>query len=48
MTAKDIETPGQVEILNPELPIASLTEKSSDLEIEITQPLRDLLAEEVG
>jgi DNA-directed RNA polymerase subunit alpha len=34
--AKDIETPGQVEILNPELPIASLTEKSSDLEIEIT------------
>ena len=36
VTAKDIETPGQVEILNPELPIASLTEKSSDLEIEIT------------
>jgi len=35
-TAKDIETPGQVEILNPELLIASLTEKSSDLDIEIT------------
>ncbi len=36
VTAKDIEAPGQVEILNPELHIATLTEKSSDLEIEIT------------
>lgn len=36
VTAKDIETPGQVEVLNPELHLATLTEKSSDLEIEIT------------
>lgn len=36
VTAKDIEVPGQVEILNPELHIASLTEKSSELDIEIT------------
>jgi DNA-directed RNA polymerase subunit alpha len=36
ITAKDIEVPGQAEILNPELPIASLTEKSSELDIEIT------------
>jgi DNA-directed RNA polymerase subunit alpha len=36
VTAKDIEAPGQVEILNPELHIASLTEKSSELDIEIT------------
>ncbi len=36
ITAKDIEAPGQVEILNPELHIASLTEKSSELDIEIT------------
>jgi DNA-directed RNA polymerase subunit alpha len=36
VTAKDIEAPGQVEILNPELHIASLTEKSSELEMEIT------------
>jgi len=34
--AKDIEIPGQVEILNKDLHIASLTEKSSSLEIEIT------------
>lgn len=34
--AKDIEIPGQVEILNNDLHIASLTEKSSSLEIEIT------------
>ncbi len=34
--AKDIEVPGQVEILNPELVIATLTDKSSDLDIEIT------------
>ncbi|MEK7641528.1 MAG: DNA-directed RNA polymerase subunit alpha [Patescibacteria group bacterium] len=36
VTAKDIEAPGQVEILNPDLHIASLTEKSSELDIEIT------------
>lgn len=36
ITAKDIEAPGQVEILNPELHIASLTEKSSELDIEVT------------
>ncbi len=35
VTAKDIEVPGQVEILNPELPIATLTDKSSDLDVEI-------------
>ena len=35
-TAKDIEVPGQVEILNPELHIATLTDKSSDLDMEIT------------
>ena len=34
--AKDIEAPGQVEILNPDLHIATLTDKSSDLNIEIT------------
>ncbi len=36
VTAKDIEVPGQVEILNPELVIANLTDKSSDLDMEIT------------
>ena len=36
VTAKDIEVPGQAEILNPELHIATLTEKTSDLDIEIT------------
>ncbi len=36
VTAKDIEVPGQVEILNPELHIASLTDKNSNLDIEIT------------
>ncbi|MBP6858453.1 MAG: DNA-directed RNA polymerase subunit alpha [Candidatus Pacebacteria bacterium] len=36
VTAKDIEAPGQIEILNPELHIATLTEKSSELDIEIT------------
>ncbi len=34
--AKDIETPGQVEVLNPDLHIASLTDKGSELEIEMT------------
>lgn len=36
ITAKDIEVPGQVEILNPDLHIATLTDKTSDLDIEIT------------
>ncbi len=36
ITAKDIETPGQVEILNPELHIATLTDKSSDFDVELT------------
>jgi DNA-directed RNA polymerase subunit alpha len=36
VTAKDIDVPGQVEILNPELAIAELTEKGSDLDIEMT------------
>ncbi len=34
--AKDIEYPGQVEILNPDLHIAELTDKSSELDVEIT------------
>lgn len=34
--AKDIEVPGQVEIMNPELTIATLTDKDSELEIEMT------------
>ncbi len=36
VTAKDIEVPGQVEVLNPDLEIASLTEKNAELEIEMT------------
>lgn len=36
ITAKDIEVPGQAEILNPELHIATLTEKTSELDIELT------------
>ena len=36
VTAKDIEAPGQVEILNPDLHIASLTDKSSSIDIELT------------
>jgi DNA-directed RNA polymerase subunit alpha len=35
VTAKDIEVPGQVEILNPEQHIATLTDKSAKLDIEI-------------
>ena len=35
LLAKDIKAPGQVEILNPELKIATLTEKSAILEIEM-------------
>jgi DNA-directed RNA polymerase subunit alpha len=34
--AKDIEVPGQVEIINPELIIATLTDKDSQLNIEMT------------
>ncbi len=35
VTAKDIEVPGQVEILNPEQHIATITGKSTTLEIEM-------------
>ncbi|OHA33080.1 MAG: DNA-directed RNA polymerase subunit alpha [Candidatus Taylorbacteria bacterium RIFCSPLOWO2_01_FULL_45_15b] len=35
-SAGDIEAPGQVEILNPELHIASLTDKGATLEMEMT------------
>ncbi len=35
ITAKDIEIPGQVEIINPDLVIATLTDKDSELNIEI-------------
>ncbi len=36
VTAKDIQVPGQAEVLNPDLHIASLTEKSAGLDIELT------------
>jgi DNA-directed RNA polymerase subunit alpha len=36
VTAKDIDVPGQAEVLNTDLHIASLTEKSAELDIEIT------------
>ena len=36
VTAADIEAVGQVEVLNKDLHIATLTDKSSDLDIEIT------------
>lgn len=36
VTAKDIETPGQAEILNTDLYIATLTDKSAELSIEMT------------
>ncbi|PIR40055.1 MAG: DNA-directed RNA polymerase subunit alpha [Candidatus Zambryskibacteria bacterium CG10_big_fil_rev_8_21_14_0_10_34_34] len=36
VTGKDIEVPGQVEIINQELIIATLTDKDSELNIEIT------------
>jgi DNA-directed RNA polymerase subunit alpha len=41
VTAKDIELPGQVEILNPEQHIATITEKGTvlDLEVKIEQGL---------
>jgi len=36
VTAKDIEVPGQAEVLNPDEHIATLTEKGSELDIELT------------
>lgn len=36
VTAKDVEVPGQVEIINPEQIIATLTEKDSEISIEMT------------
>ena len=36
LTGKDVEIPGQAEILNPELHIATLSEKSAELDIEMT------------
>jgi len=36
VTAKDIEIPGQVELLSPDQHIASVTEKSAELDMEIT------------
>jgi DNA-directed RNA polymerase subunit alpha len=36
LTAGDAEIPGQVEILNPELHIVELTDKNSDVDIEVT------------
>ncbi len=36
VTAKDFEVPGQVEIIDPSMYIASLTDKSAELDIEIT------------
>ena len=36
ISAKDIDVPGQAEILNPDLHIASLTDKSSSIDIEMT------------
>ena len=36
VTAADLELPGQVEVMNLDLPIATLTEKDSELKIEMT------------
>jgi len=36
ITASDIETPSQIEILSPELPIAEITSKGISLDIEMT------------
>ncbi len=36
ITAGDITVPGQVEILNPELHIASITDKNTELDVELT------------
>lgn len=35
ITGKDIDVPGQVEIINPELTIATLTDKDAELDIEM-------------
>ena len=35
VTAKDIKTPGECEVVNPDLHIATLTSKSTELEMEI-------------
>ncbi|MDO8510208.1 MAG: DNA-directed RNA polymerase subunit alpha, partial [bacterium] len=35
VTAADIKVPGQVEILNPELPIATMTDKNAELDCEM-------------
>lgn len=35
VTAKDIDAPGQIEIVNPDLIIANLTDKDSELDIEM-------------
>ena len=35
VTAKDIKAPSQVEIMNPEVHIATLTDKKAELEIEL-------------
>lgn len=36
VTARDIEAPGQIEILNPDLHIATITDKNTELATEIT------------
>ncbi len=36
LTAKDIQAPGQAEILNPDLHIATLSDKSAEIDIEMT------------
>lgn len=36
ITAKDLEVPSQIEIMNPELVIATLTDKNASLEMELT------------
>jgi DNA-directed RNA polymerase subunit alpha len=36
LTAKDIDAPGQAEILNPDLHIATLSDKAAELDIEMT------------
>ncbi|MBI5004702.1 MAG: DNA-directed RNA polymerase subunit alpha [Candidatus Lloydbacteria bacterium] len=35
ITAGDIKTPGQLEVLNPDLPVATLTDKKSELHVEL-------------
>ncbi|MBU6426875.1 DNA-directed RNA polymerase subunit alpha [Patescibacteria group bacterium] len=36
VSAKDIDAPGQAEVLNPELHIASLTDKNAEINLEMT------------